>query len=202
MGACGETDASLSTTSQTLDLSFQGPRRIVSHSLTGSLCQRCFIFFLFLWLVGGVGHLGWTEYCCARYDSVALCVRLLPQALIFPKQLYEAIFEEELTTIKIFVRLYGATLLSKLEKQNTLTQCVDIILDILTAARYKLTFFVCATLISQWTFLTTRWCFQLFVLCPNDTSVICQNLEIVMTLSLKSVMMSAFKNAGVYEKIC
>lgn len=43
---------------------------------------------------------------------------LLPQALIFPKQLYEAIFEEELTTIKIFVRLYGATLLSKLGEEK------------------------------------------------------------------------------------
>lgn len=86
--------------------------------------------------------MGWTEYCCARYDSVALCVRLLPQALIFPKQLYEAVFEEELTTIKIFVRLYGATLLSKLGKQNALTQCVDIVPDVLTvnAARYTRTF--------------------------------------------------------------
>lgn len=108
-----------------------------------SLSAPLHFFFLFFgwWLGGGrggVGHLGWTEYCCARYDSVALCVRLLPQALIFPKQLYEAVFEEELTTIKIFVRLYGATLLSKLEKQNAPTQCVDIVPDVLTvnAARY------------------------------------------------------------------
>lgn len=48
---------------------------------------------------------------------------LLPQALIFPKQLYEAIFEEELTTIKIFVRLYGATLLSKLGEEKKMTLC-------------------------------------------------------------------------------
>lgn len=99
------------------------PRRIVSHSLTASLLSAALHVFECRGGGGGVGvgrarHLGWTESCCARYDSVALCLCLLPQALIFPKQLYEAIFEEELTTIKIFVRLYGATLLSKLEEEE------------------------------------------------------------------------------------
>lgn len=157
LGASGETAASLWSTSWTLDLSIQEPRRIVAHSLTRSLCQPYF-FFLFLWLVGGggVGHLGWTKYCCARHDSVALCVHLLPQALIFPKQLYEAIFEEELTTIKIFVRLYGATLLSKLEKETTChsVSALHWIYWRRNAAWCKPTF-ACAALTSQLTFLTS-----------------------------------------------
>lgn len=48
----------------------------------------------------------WLLFCAVAFTVTAVL------ALIFPKQLYEAIFEEELTTIKIFVRLYGATLLS------------------------------------------------------------------------------------------
>lgn len=35
------------------------------------------------------------------------------QALVFPNQLYEVVFEEELSTTNISVRLYGGALLSK-----------------------------------------------------------------------------------------
>lgn len=62
--ASGETAASLWNTSRTLDLSVQGPRRIVAHSLTGSLCQPYF-FFLFLWLLGGCRSFG--------VDRILLC---------------------------------------------------------------------------------------------------------------------------------
>ncbi|MED6261330.1 hypothetical protein ATANTOWER_003705 [Ataeniobius toweri] len=44
-------------------------------------------------------------------------------ALVFPNQLYELVFEEELFTTSISVRLYGAALLSKY--QNALNRKED-----------------------------------------------------------------------------
>ncbi|XP_036004009.1 tumor protein p53-inducible protein 11b [Fundulus heteroclitus] len=44
-------------------------------------------------------------------------------ALVFPNQLYELVFEEELSTTSISVRLYGAALLSKY--QNVLNRKKD-----------------------------------------------------------------------------
>lgn len=53
-----------------------------------------------------------TVLCC--YDK-GCAVLLFPftQALVFPKQLYEVAFVEELSTTDISVRLYGGALLSK-----------------------------------------------------------------------------------------
>lgn len=53
-----------------------------------------------------------TVLCC--YDkSCAVLLFPFTQALVFPNQLYEVVFEEELSTTNISVRLYGGALLSK-----------------------------------------------------------------------------------------
>uniref|UniRef100_H3DF33 Tumor protein p53-inducible protein 11 n=1 Tax=Tetraodon nigroviridis TaxID=99883 RepID=H3DF33_TETNG len=44
--------------------------------------------------------------------ACAVLLFLLTQALVFPNQLYEVVFEEELSTTRISVRLYGGALLS------------------------------------------------------------------------------------------
>lgn len=62
-----------------------------------------------------VSHLG----VCAGTDqscvAMTRAVLLFPfaQALVFPNQLYEVVFEEQLSTTNISVRLYGGALLSK-----------------------------------------------------------------------------------------
>lgn len=48
-----------------------------------------------------------TKLCCAFSFFYPT------QALVFPNQLYEVVFEEELSTTNISVRLYGGALLSK-----------------------------------------------------------------------------------------
>lgn len=53
-----------------------------------------------------------TVLCC--YDKgCAVLLFSFTQALVFPNQLYEVVFEEELSTTNISVRLYGGALLSK-----------------------------------------------------------------------------------------
>lgn len=49
-------------------------------------------------------------------DRAVLCFCFPMQALVFPNQLYEVVFEEELSTTSISVRLYGGALLSKSRK--------------------------------------------------------------------------------------
>lgn len=73
---------------------------------------------------GGAGSFGAKQNTVVPdMTAVALCCCPLLQALMFPKHLYEAIFEEELAPIKIFVRLYGATLLSKCALENPDPAC-------------------------------------------------------------------------------
>lgn len=53
-----------------------------------------------------------TVLCC--FDKAcAVLLFSFTQALVFPNQLYEVVFEEELSTTNISVRLYGGALLSK-----------------------------------------------------------------------------------------
>ncbi|CAG08726.1 unnamed protein product [Tetraodon nigroviridis] len=52
-----------------------------------------------------------TVLCCCD-KACAVLLFLLTQALVFPNQLYEVVFEEELSTTRISVRLYGGALLS------------------------------------------------------------------------------------------
>lgn len=56
-------------------------------------------------------HFERTECCCV--DMTELCFCFPTQALMFPNQLYEVVFEEELSTTNISIRLYGGALLSK-----------------------------------------------------------------------------------------
>lgn len=50
------------------------------------------------------------KHCC--FDMTKLCCPFT-QALVFPNHLYELVFEEELSTTRIAVRLYGGALLSE-----------------------------------------------------------------------------------------
>lgn len=56
------------------------------------------------------------------YDTAVLCFCFPTQALVFPNQLYELVFEEELSTTSISVRLYGGALLST---SSTTTQIIN-----------------------------------------------------------------------------
>lgn len=53
-----------------------------------------------------------TVLCC-HDKGCAVLLSSFTQALVFPNQLYEVVFEEELSTTNISVRLYGGALLSK-----------------------------------------------------------------------------------------
>ncbi|XP_008310658.1 tumor protein p53-inducible protein 11b [Cynoglossus semilaevis] len=53
-----------------------------------------------------IGLRVWILFSAVGFTAMALL------ALIFPNQLYEVVFEEELTTTSISVRLYGGALLS------------------------------------------------------------------------------------------
>lgn len=53
-----------------------------------------------------------TERSCVAMTRVVL-LSSFTQALVFPNQLYEVVFEEELSTTNISVRLYGGALLSE-----------------------------------------------------------------------------------------
>lgn len=59
------------------------------------------------------GHLRRTECCCVVLTELCCAFVFPTQALVFPNQLYEVVFEEELSTTSISIRLYGGALLSK-----------------------------------------------------------------------------------------
>lgn len=48
-----------------------------------------------------------------QFIRVVLRCSFPTQALVFPNQLYEVVFEEELSRTNISIRLYGGALLSK-----------------------------------------------------------------------------------------
>lgn len=86
-----------------------------SDSKTGRLCQ-CYCYTLGLLWDADRMLLFWS-------DRIVCCFFFL-QALIFPNQLYEVVFEEELTTTSISVRLYGGALLSKSSLHRSRKACV------------------------------------------------------------------------------